>query len=73
MNSQRNLPERFAGVTGAPPLDDARRDRMKQIADRVSVARIYRRAFRSRILSKPRLISEKRASIIGSNSQSVKM
>ena len=72
-NSQRNLPERFVSAAKAPPLDDARRDRMKQIADRVSVARIYRRAFRSRILSKPRLISEKRASIIGSNSQSVKM
>ena len=36
MNSQRNLPERFAGVTGAPPLDDARRDRVKQLAERVS-------------------------------------
>jgi hypothetical protein len=35
--------------------------------------RIYRRALRSRILSKPRFISVKRASIIGSNSQSVKM
>jgi hypothetical protein len=33
----------------------------------------YRRTLRSRILSKPRLISVKRASIIGSNSQSVKM
>ena len=33
----------------------------------------YRRAFLSRILSKPRLISVKRASINGSNSQSVKM
>ena len=37
------------------------------------VVRIYRRGLRSRILSKPRLISVKRASIIGSNSQSVKM
>ena len=36
MNSQRNLPERFAGVTGAPPLDDARRDRVKQLTERVS-------------------------------------
>ena len=27
MNSRRNLPERFAGVTEAPPLDDVRRDR----------------------------------------------
>ena len=35
-NSQRNLPERFAGVTGAPPLDDARRDRVQQLAERVS-------------------------------------
>jgi NAD(P)-dependent dehydrogenase (short-subunit alcohol dehydrogenase family) len=35
-NSQRNLPARFAGVTGAPPLDDARRDRLKQLAERVS-------------------------------------
>ena len=35
-NSQRNLPERFASAAEAPPLDDARRDRMKQIADRVS-------------------------------------
>ena len=35
-NSQRNLPERFAGVTRASPLDDARRDRVKQLAERVS-------------------------------------
>jgi hypothetical protein len=38
-----------------------------------SVGRVYRRTLRSRTLSKPRLISVKRASIIGSNSQSVKM
>jgi NAD(P)-dependent dehydrogenase (short-subunit alcohol dehydrogenase family) len=36
MNSRRNLPERFADVTAAPPLDDARRDRVKQLAERVS-------------------------------------
>jgi NAD(P)-dependent dehydrogenase (short-subunit alcohol dehydrogenase family) len=36
INSQRNLPERFAGVTGAPPLDEARRNRVKQLAERVS-------------------------------------
>jgi NAD(P)-dependent dehydrogenase (short-subunit alcohol dehydrogenase family) len=36
MNSRRNLPERFAGVTEAPPLDDVRRDRVKQLAERVS-------------------------------------
>jgi NAD(P)-dependent dehydrogenase (short-subunit alcohol dehydrogenase family) len=36
MNSRRNLPERFAGVTEAPPLNDAHRDRMKQLAERVS-------------------------------------
>jgi NAD(P)-dependent dehydrogenase (short-subunit alcohol dehydrogenase family) len=36
MNSRRNLPERFADVNAAPPLDDARRDRVKQLAERVS-------------------------------------
>jgi NAD(P)-dependent dehydrogenase (short-subunit alcohol dehydrogenase family) len=36
MNSRRNLPERFAGVTEAPPLDDVRRDRVKQLAERIS-------------------------------------
>jgi NAD(P)-dependent dehydrogenase (short-subunit alcohol dehydrogenase family) len=36
MNSQRNLPERFAGAGKAPPLDDARRDRVEQLAERVS-------------------------------------
>jgi NAD(P)-dependent dehydrogenase (short-subunit alcohol dehydrogenase family) len=36
MNSRRNLPERFAGVTEAPPLNDAHRDRMKQLAERIS-------------------------------------
>jgi NAD(P)-dependent dehydrogenase (short-subunit alcohol dehydrogenase family) len=36
MNSRRNLPERFADVPAAPPLDDARRDRVKQLAERVS-------------------------------------
>src|SRR5262249_59664551 len=36
MNSRRNLPERFAGVTAASPLDDVRRDRMKQLAERIS-------------------------------------
>src|SRR4030095_6512393 len=35
-DSRRNLPERFAGVAGAPPLDDARRNRVEQIAERVS-------------------------------------
>ena len=40
---------------------------------RVEWCASYRRALRSRILSKPRLISVKRASILGSNSQSVKM
>jgi hypothetical protein len=51
-------PNGHSGVGRTPPLP---------------VVRIYRRALRSRILSKPRLISAKRASIIGSNSQSVKM
>jgi NAD(P)-dependent dehydrogenase (short-subunit alcohol dehydrogenase family) len=36
VNSQRNLPERFSGVRGAPPLDDAGRERVKQVAERVS-------------------------------------
>ena len=36
MNSRRNLPERFAGVTEAPLLNDAHRDRVKQLAERVS-------------------------------------
>jgi len=35
MTSQRNLPERFAGVTRLPALDDARRERMKQMVERV--------------------------------------
>jgi NAD(P)-dependent dehydrogenase (short-subunit alcohol dehydrogenase family) len=35
VNSQRNLPERFAGVTRAPDLDDAR-SRVKQLAERIS-------------------------------------
>ena len=36
MSSQRNLPERFAGATRTPPLDDARRERVQQLAERVS-------------------------------------
>ncbi len=36
MSSQRNLPERFAGATRPPALDDARRERMKQMVERVS-------------------------------------
>ena len=36
MDSRRNLPERFAGVTAAPPLDDVRREWVKQLAERVS-------------------------------------
>jgi short-subunit dehydrogenase len=32
MNSQRNLPERFAGVATAPPLDAARRDWFTRLA-----------------------------------------
>jgi NAD(P)-dependent dehydrogenase (short-subunit alcohol dehydrogenase family) len=36
MNSQRNLPERFAGVRGSVPLADAVRERMNQVAERVS-------------------------------------
>lgn len=36
MNSRRNLPERFASVTAAPPLDDAQRERVNQLAERVS-------------------------------------
>ncbi len=35
MNSRRNLPERFASVTAAPPLDDAQRERVNQLAERV--------------------------------------
>lgn len=35
MSSQRNLPERFAGATRLPALDDARRERMKQMVERV--------------------------------------
>ena len=36
MSSQRNLPERFAGVRGALPLGDAVRERMNQMVERVS-------------------------------------
>jgi NAD(P)-dependent dehydrogenase (short-subunit alcohol dehydrogenase family) len=36
MNSQRNLPERLAGARGTRPLGDAGRDRMNQMAERVS-------------------------------------
>lgn len=36
MNARRNLPERFAGVAGAPPLNEAQRERVTQLAERVS-------------------------------------
>jgi NAD(P)-dependent dehydrogenase (short-subunit alcohol dehydrogenase family) len=35
VNSRRNLPDRFAGATAAPPLNDTVRERMKQITERV--------------------------------------
>ncbi len=36
MSSQRNLPERFAGATRTSTLDDALRERMRQMIERVS-------------------------------------
>lgn len=36
MSSQRNLPDRFAGVRGTPPLDEPRRERVRQMVERVS-------------------------------------
>ena len=36
MSSHRNLPERFAGATAPPPLNDAVRERVRQLAERVS-------------------------------------
>src|SRR5262249_25770842 len=35
-NSRRNLPERFATVAAAPPPNDALRERMRQMTERVS-------------------------------------
>jgi NAD(P)-dependent dehydrogenase (short-subunit alcohol dehydrogenase family) len=35
MSSRRNLPERFAGASAAAPLDDALRERVKQMTERV--------------------------------------
>jgi hypothetical protein len=36
MDPRRNLPEGFAGTTAAPRLDEARREWVKQLAERVS-------------------------------------
>jgi NAD(P)-dependent dehydrogenase (short-subunit alcohol dehydrogenase family) len=35
-NSARNLPERFAGAVGQLPADDPRRERVRQLAERIS-------------------------------------
>jgi NAD(P)-dependent dehydrogenase (short-subunit alcohol dehydrogenase family) len=35
MDSRRNVPERFAGATGSAPLNDAVRERIKQMTERV--------------------------------------